>query len=181
MKSHLLKIPYSRYCTIYSLEIVPEEKIALVSYILFRNSKHENLTFWSHWRCLLGRKYHFMQFLPKNQFQFEMHQKYATLILKTQMSYLVENILIWSFHQTIFTFIFSTLQDQKRDRCVTDLPWLHNPDFHKIYYSCLRLLVDKIIAIGGCLLLQVWVFDAKDIIGIIFHTFLFNPLWYLRL
>ena len=122
-----------------------------------------------------------MQFQLKNQFQFETHQKYATLTLKIQRSYLVENILIWSFHQTIFTFIFSTLQDNKRGRCVTDLPQLHNPDFYKIYYSCLRLLVDKIIAIGGCLLLQVWVFDAKEVIGTIFHTFLFNRITLIQL
>jgi len=40
VKSHLLKMLFPD--TIYSLDMVPEEIIALVSYILFRNSKHEN-------------------------------------------------------------------------------------------------------------------------------------------
>ena len=126
MKSHLLKIPYSRYCTIYSLEMVPEEIIALVSYILFRNSKHENSfgLFWlliyadqasepvtlKQWD-ILGRKYHFMHFLPKNSLSLWNAPKVCmhpeTLIFKVQRSWLVKNILIGSFHQNHVHFLFS--------------------------------------------------------------------------
>ena len=134
MKSHLLKMPYSRYCTIYSLEMVPEEIIALVSYILFRNSKHENSfgLFWlliyadqasepvtlKQWD-ILGRKYHFMQFFAKKitftvkrnkrlQAPWNINIQGAEVMISEKTS------LLGPFIKTMFTFYFQHTAGSER-------------------------------------------------------------------